>query len=262
MARQCMQMIRILAKYAFTEGHDNCERVAKLFEHMTFKGSKARNQAPEWADITALVAKADEKGRPSIGTATLMQFELGQRQGDVIGVWEPTASDEDQHGIVFRERRWSNGVLWSDIDANWILTVVQNKTGKKLTFPLEEYPALYERLHAVPKERRIGPIIINEETGRPYQRRNFAEVFREIATAAGWPPEMRSMDARAGAATEIADAVQELAIAGEDVAGQGFVRSHTGHRDSKMEDRYTRTRVETVARVARLRQVRRAKSNG
>ncbi len=258
-ASSIMKLIRILAKYAVIEGHEDCARVAMLFENISFKGGKARTMAPTWEDVQALQEAATAAGRPSIGLATLMQYELAQRQGDIIGVWEPAQSEDDTAGIVHRGRRWSRGVLWSDIDADWKLTICQNKGGRVLQFPLFEYPVLLATLKAVPPEKRVGPIIISEKTGRPYRRRDFSDNFRKIAKLAGWPDALCSMDSRAGAATEIAEAVQELAMEGRDVVGQGFVRSHTGHRDEKMEERYTRSTWEMVSRVARMRQARREK---
>ena len=55
-------------------------------------------------------------------------------------------------------------------------------------------------------ERRVGPIVINERTGRPYTPEQCRYNFRLIARKAGIPDTLWNMDARAGAVTEAYEA--------------------------------------------------------
>jgi hypothetical protein len=51
-----------------------------------------------------------------------------------------------------------------------------------------------------------GPIIINEITGAPWSAAEFRRKWRIVATAAGVPKEIRSMDSRAGGISEAFEA--------------------------------------------------------
>lgn len=56
-------------------------------------------------------------------------------------------------------------------------------------------------MQMVPVERCIG-VIIKDEYGLPIRYRSYADWWRQVATAAGIPGDVQSMDARVGGITE------------------------------------------------------------
>lgn len=61
-------------------------------------------------------------------------------------------------------------------------------------------------LGKIPSARRIGPIILDEHTGKPWSVSHFSRQFRKIANAAGWPKDVWNMDSRVGAVSEVFEA--------------------------------------------------------
>lgn len=163
---------------------------------MRFPTPPARRSKLEIEHVNAIRAKARELGLGSIALATVLQFELSLRQKDVIGEWEPAPLSEG--GIVHKGTRWVNGPQWSDIDSNFILRETQTKTGAYVEFDLKLYPAILEEIDCVAREKRIGPMIISENTGEPYKHRTFTQTWRK----AGVPKSVWNMDARAGSISE------------------------------------------------------------
>jgi len=119
------------------------------------------------AAVEAFVAGADAIGRPSIGTAVLLNEWLGQREGDILRM--PRTA-------------YRNGSL----------LVRQSKTGARVALPVDLVPHLAARLDAElartrPQPGRVAPatIIVSEETGLPYKPDNFRHVFAAVRAAAG-----------------------------------------------------------------------------
>jgi len=98
-------------------------------------------------------------------------------------------------------------------------------------------------LAIVPPTSRIGPVILDERTGRPYRQREFARRFREAARAARVPDEIWNMDARAGAVTDAYDA-------GANPTDAMDLGTHTQLSTNR---RYARHRLAATSRVAILR---------
>jgi integrase len=108
-------------------------------------------------------------------------------------------------------------------------------------------PLIMEELARIPMERRIGPVIINGYTGRPYLRKVFNRAWRAMARKAGIPDVTQNRDARAGGITE-AD------LAGVEIKDSS--RSAT-HADVKMTETYRKETLEASKRVAAARIARR-----
>lgn len=204
-----------------------------------FKNPKPRKQRPAYRQILNVVAASRRLGRPSIGLATMAQFDLMQRQGDIIGVWE--------------DGSWKDGLTWAEVDLNrngGIVELDQNKSDGDVgvRIPLADYPILHRLLserHAEYGENPHPnmPVILSEETGKPYKKRNFAKWFRIVADHAGWPKDLFNMDSRAGAVTEAVDGgAERLAI-----------RAHSGHETDAMPSRYNRGSERQAANVAKIR---------
>jgi hypothetical protein len=118
-------------------------------------------------------------GLGSIALATVLQFELSLRQKDVIGEWQLAPLIEG--GIVHKGTRWTNGLQWSDIDSAMILRKTHTKTGAYVECDLKLYSAVLEETDRMPRERRIGPMILSEHTGEPYKHRTFTQNWRKVA---------------------------------------------------------------------------------
>jgi hypothetical protein len=98
-------------------------------------------------------------------------------------------------------------------------------------------------LVGVPVTSRIGPVILDELTGKPYRQREFARRFREVARAAEVPDSIWNMDARAGAVTDAYDRGARPTDAMD-------LGTHTQLATSR---RYSRNRLGATSRVAVLR---------
>jgi hypothetical protein len=243
-ARHCIDAVRWLIGYGVTCGYDDCLRADTILSKLRFATPPARTAKLLLEHVRAIQAVAHDKGLGSIALATVLQFELTLRQKDVIGEWEPAPLAEG--GILYKGRRWVNGLLWSHIDSDMVLRKVPTKTikhGLEVEFDLKLYPAAVEELAKVPPERRVGPIIISERTGEPYKHRTFTQTWRKIANAAGVPSNVWNMDARAGGISEGEDA-------GADEADR---MKHAGHTRPETHKRYARNSLEETRRVAAAR---------
>ncbi len=187
-------------------------------------------------------------GLNSVALATVLQFELSLRQKDVIGEWEPAPLTAG--GIVHQGTRWTNGLQWSDMDSAMVLRKTHTKTGAYVEFDLKLYPMILEEIQRVPRQKRIGPMIISERTGEPYKHRTFTQTWRKVANKAGVPKSVWNMDARAGAISEAYDAG----------AVETDVMKHAGHKNRQTSARYNRGTLEQTSRVARLRLAKRTEN--
>ena len=121
------------------------------------------------------------------------------RQKDVIGEWVKTQRDTHE-GVTDGASRWQMGLTWAHIDADMVLRKPTSKSnGTKVAIhDLKGYPELLAEIAAISKDRRIGPVVLDEGSGKPWRRSHFSRTFRKIATMAGWPKDSWNMDFRAG----------------------------------------------------------------
>jgi integrase len=139
--------------------------------------------------------------RPSIALAVLIAANTAQRQGDILAM----------------KRSQYNGKT---------ITLTQSKTGTTLEIPVtrELKQALDEYLSDTSTGQRVVAlhqhdrhILINETTGRPWDRSDFVIRFRGIARAAGIPDRLQFRDLRRTATVQLAEAgctEQEIAAFG------------------------------------------------
>lgn len=245
-----MDAVRWIISYGVTCGYADCLRADTILGKLRFPTPPARTSKLELEHVNAIRPIAHGMGLGSIALATLFQFELTLRQKDVIGEWEPAPLAEG--GILYKGRRWVNGILWSDIDTNLILTKAHTKTGITVQYDLKLHPVIIEEISKVPLERRVGPLIISERTGEPYKYRTFTQTWRKVANAAGIPPEVWNMDARAGGISEGYDAG----------ASQTDNMKQAGHSRGETSARYNRSSLPQTSRVAMLRLAKRDENKG
>lgn len=230
-AWHAMTMLRILFSYALELGVPGASDLRELVGAIRVKSPEAREAAPERAMVLAHVAKAIDKGLLSMAITTLAQFEFTERRTHIIGTWEG--------------KQWRPGWLWTGI-ADWQINYHQTKVGKvERSYNLRDTPALLDLLQRIPEERRIGPIIVCERTGKPWKERHYMQVFRAVAREIGIPDDIWSMDMRAGAATETGGL---MGITILDLQASG------GWKDEKMARRYDRGNKARAGRVVKMRQ--------
>lgn len=239
-AKHTMDLVRRVIAYGVTCGYVDCIRADRILEKLRFPSPPPRKERMLPQHVAAIRAKAHETGLPSVALATAFQFDLAMRQKDVIGEWLPI-EDGAAGGIVFKSTRWANGLTWADIGADMILRKQHVKTGFEVEYDLTLAPNVLAEIALA--ERRVGPLIISETTGDPYRHTKYAETFRKVAKAAGIPPSVWSMDARAGAISEAYDAG----------ARDTDVQKHAGHTNPQTSARYNRGSVEQTRRAMRAR---------
>jgi hypothetical protein len=244
----CIQAIRRIVHYGCETGDPSCIRLAAMIERMEFKAPGRRTKRPSYEMIEAFRPVAIADGRPSQELALMLQFELSLRQKDVIGEWVK-AGDGSREGIMDGQWRWQWGLTWNHIDGDWLLKKPTSKSnGSRIAeHDLKAYPSLLALLQAVPAEKRIGPIVLDERANKPYRQNHFSRTFRKIARAAGWPDDVWNMDSRAGA-------VSEAFEAGAQAADVMTTATHTQMSTTMI---YNRGKVVQSARVAELRQAKR-----
>ncbi|MEJ8308842.1 integrase [Agrobacterium larrymoorei] len=240
-AKHAMDAVRQLIAYGVTLGFEDCFRADTILSKIRFKIPPARTSVMTAEHVDAIRAAAHLHGYPSVALATTMQFALAMRQKDVVGEWEPNVSGDS--GITFRDRRWVNGLLWSDVDDEMILRKRHTKTGFYVEHDLKLHPRVLEEFARVPEDKKIGPMIISEATGVPYKNRKFTERWRKVADKAGIPRNVWSMDARAGAITEAYDLG----------AMETDVMKSAGHKNRQTSARYNRGTIKQTSRVAKMR---------
>lgn len=244
----CVQTLRRVVSYGAGDlGDDACLRLSAIFKHVRFSPPKARKQRPTYDQIVAFRKEALEEGRPSMALAISLQFDLSLRQKDVIGEW---VADVNATGISRKGKRWQWGLTWDHIDAEMILRKPTSKSnGSEIAeHDLKSYPEVLELLTAIPKERRVGPVIIEERSKAPYLRDYFMRAFRKIANKAEWPKDLRNMDCRAGAISEAFEAGAETSD----------VMKAATHRQVSTTMGYNRGAVVQSNRVAQLRIAKRS----
>jgi len=255
-ARACIQTLRRVVSYGCELRDKDCLELTQVLAKTTFSTPAARKRRPTYEQIEAFRVAAYKDGRESIkgtkalpdGRASLalmvtLQFDLGLRQKDVIGEWS-VPDPRKTKGV----EGWDWGLRWSHIDSNHILKKPTSKSnGRQIAeHDLKLYPDVMKALARVPRTD-LGPVIINEKTGRPWSKRRLYPALRRIAKAAGWPDDLWNMDTRAGAVSE----AFEAGAAAEDV-----MRTAT-HTQMATTMGYNRGTLIQSSRVAELRVARR-----
>jgi hypothetical protein len=236
-AYACVQTLRRVVGYGCELRSRDAIELAQVLAKTEFSAPKRRQKRPTYEQVVAYRKAAHELGRPSIALAGALQFDLGLRQKDVIGEW----ADPSLPGV----EGWDWGVTWTHINANFVL---QKPTSKSNGTEIAEHDLrLYPDIMAELPPRGVGPLVIDEHTGRPWSASHFRRQCAKVAKAAGWPAGLWNMDLRAGSISEAFDAGAKP----EDVM------AHATHEEMKTTSGYNRERVAQTSRVAVLKIERR-----
>jgi len=247
-AVKIIKLMRQMITYGKTAELPHCGRLHAILKDMRFKGPARRRVKLELHQVEAFIPKAIELGRVSLALGTAIQFETMMRQKDVIGEWEPLGHTSGSLGIFLNKHRWTSGLTWTDIPPSMVITKDTTKTGATVVADLNLCPLVMKVLRLIPADRRVGPLIIDEKSGRPYAEDGYAREWRIVARAAGIPDHVKNMDARAGAISEADEALAHL----------DEIRSTAGHSQSSTTLRYVRGSAGKSKHVAELRQLHRA----
>ena len=145
--------------------------------------TKRKVEPALWTDeaIAAYVDAADASGRPSLGTAVMINAWLGQREGDLIRM--PRTA-------------YAQGAIW----------VRQRKTDAEVDLPIDEVPVIAARLREELARSSAVTILCSESTGRPYSEDHFCKSFAAIRDQVPDCAGLRFMWLRHTAVTRMAEA--------------------------------------------------------
>ena len=246
-AQGIIKRLRAIISFGVVAEVAACQRLDQILSKMKFEIPKRRSQVLTYDMAVAIIAKAHELGRPSVALAQALQFETALRQANVVGLWAPHA-EAGEGPFRTGKLTWASGLRWEDIDDDLVLTLETTKTGATVTHALGEMPLVKAEIDRIPRDRRFGPVIINETTSAPYLPLVFSRNWRKVADAAGVPKEIWNRDSRAGAISEGDEAGADL----------NQLQRMAGHTASKMTQRYVRGKsVETSKAVSALKAMRR-----
>jgi hypothetical protein len=146
----------------------------------------------------AIISKAHEMKLPAVVLAQAFQFECPFTQMDIIGQWVPETEPGDSD-IKRAGEKWLRGLLWSEIDKDYVLRHPMSRDGKILEFNLAaNAPTVMAEL----KKMQWGPlpesgaVIIRKKRNLPYDGDAYREDWRKVADAAGIPKTLRSTDVK------------------------------------------------------------------
>ena len=200
-AKLCMDVARRAWARAYREKPQNVP-LANPFSKMEIEYEAKENRAATVAELKAFVAKADELGRASIGTAAMIAYYWLQREEDIFGrfAWADFRPAEDPGSVLIwhhKNRRERISVPLFDEDG----TVL--------------WPELMERLDTTPK---LGPLVVMRDardkakkvhlpwgTAAKNPLRHVQSVVRQICEAAGLPRDISLTSFRHGGHTEQAN---------------------------------------------------------
>lgn len=203
-ASGAIKLLRVIISYGAGERFPGCQQARLILSDMRFEQPAPREVAMTYEQCLAIVLKSAELKCPSIGFVEALKFETALRRIDVIGEWAPSPGGG--------EFRWS-GLMAKDISKDMILSLKTSKTGAAVARDLNSYPLVAEALKAY-RIPDIGPVVIDEDHGKPYWDNRYTKKFSKVREAAGVPSNVWSMDSRAGAVTETVEATGSIEMAG------------------------------------------------
>jgi hypothetical protein len=219
-ATGAIKLLRLIISYGAGERLPGCATVRSILSDMKFEQPPPRQSTMTYEHCLAIVKMSAEMGCPSIGFVEALKFETALRRIDVIGEWAPSPEGG--------EFRWS-GLMAKNISRDMILTLKTSKTGSAVARDLNEYALVQLALEAY-RIPDVGPVVIDEDHGKPYWENRYTEKFKKVRDAAGVPSTVWSMDSRAGAVSETVEATGSLEAA----------RDLATHTTTKTTRRYSR----------------------
>jgi len=257
-AATCRAILEAAVKHGILRRYPGCGELRQIL--VTARAQLPKPQPREVVitadEATAVRVAAHAAGRPSSALIYALAYETTLRLWDVTGQWWPL----DRGGISDvidsdRAMKWF-GLRWENIDDNLVLRYRPSKTdgttGRTITYPLSKAPMVIEELRNWPMEKRIGAVIVNEQTGLPYRNREVTENWEADRKEASINPAAWARDLRASGITE-------GRAAGATTEDAAKVAGHTGTKTTASV--YDRASVEAAERFADAR-IRGRERNG
>lgn len=252
MAHGLIGRLRTLFSFGFTILEDEeCERLCLVLNKLRFVMPQKRVSYITAEQAVAFRGMAHIMTQHSFALAQAFQFETLLRQKDVIGEWVP-GSEKGLSDVVLADgSKWLRGIRWSEIDANLILRHITSKRGKELVVDLKLAPMVMDEFKnligsdVVQRDMlpATGPVIVADNTARPFSSAAFRHGWRRIARLAGIPDDVCNMDSRSGGISEATNAGADLE----------HVRHAATHSNITTTQGYSRSSEEKVAEVQRRR---------
>lgn len=201
MGHDMVAKLRLLCTFGSTVLNDDASsRLSAILGNMRFaKSTSTGGQRFTIEHARAIKATAREHfGWDSIALAQAIQFHFRKlRQSDVIGEWVPL-SDPTESDIIRGNEKWVRGLRWSEVDENLILRrkVLVGREMKDMEFNLKRAGLVAEEVNRVPKERRVGPMIVCEFSGLPWSGNEYRRKWRKVADKAGVPRDVKNGEMR------------------------------------------------------------------
>jgi hypothetical protein len=204
-AKALIVMIRGLASFgAKVLKRRDCRELQITLSELKFEGGKPRTEQLTSEQVRAIISKANEMNLPAVALAQAFQFDCPLTQIDIIGQWVPETEPGDSD-IKRPGEKWLRGLLWSEIDKNYVLRHPMSRDGKILEFNLAaDAPTVMAELKPMPWGNPLpesGAVIIRKKRGLPYDGDSYREDWRKVANAAGIPKSLRSTDVKSKPAT-------------------------------------------------------------
>lgn len=211
-------MIRVM-KRVYEYGIKREYVTSNPFRKLGLETEQRRTQRWSYDQVMAFVEQAERQGRPSVGLAVLLGYEVGQRVADVLSLtWD----------------QWDGEAFFGE----------QSKTTNEWWVPVSD--ELRARLDATSDQ--TGLLVVNEVTGRAYTKSNFNRIFRDVKANAGLPQDLQMMDLRRTVATEL----------GESGATEDEIMSQTGHKSRQSVRHYINPGRVMAANAAKKRRAYRS----
>jgi hypothetical protein len=260
-AHNAAAMLRMVLRFMAALRYPDCKLLAEELSNIKFEREGSREQELTYQHVRDFVRAAGEmveKGVISrdralyLCIATVAQFELMLRQGDIIGKWQKRKEGAKfPSGITLLHtgaETWAGFFTWANIPGwRWRTRTSKSKYRAAVEFDLQIYDLLFPLLEQVPVEERTGAIIKGEH-GQPIRYRTFVKAFRKIAQWAKIPNEVWSMDARAGGAGEADDAGLDTSL----------ISAGLTHTNVTTTGRYLRRRAKKIVTIAEARKTTRS----
>lgn len=244
-ASMAAAVLKASVNFGVVAGFKGCDRLGFAMSKLKLPKPAPRDQAPTAADVEKAIAAAHKLGRHRLAFCYALQFETMVRQWDLVGQWAPL-SDPRPSAVIWQDQKWI-GPTWAAIDANLVLTITPSKTEKstraRVHVNLSRCPMVMLELARIPESERVGALIINEETGRPYHGPVFRKAWGYVRERAGLSPALWNRDLRAGGNTE-------AEIAGAALDDRAKVAGHSTKINATV---YSRDRLAASDRVVELR---------
>lgn len=230
-------MLRIVAGYGVALQVPHAMNVKAILGEMRFRSPKPRAVAPTEDQINAVIAAADAAGEHGFALGLSLQWWLSLRAVDVRGQYLGKGD----------AKRWADGLTWDMVDLDRLtIRKTPSKTARsapeEIEWDLSLLPEIVDRLKAIPKDQRIGPVV-TMNNGRPYTRRGWADRFSVHREKAGVPDIVKAMDTRAAAINH-----------GKRAGATKIELQHAAvHASGSTTERYLRERGDAANKVIQLR---------